>query len=177
MGERDQEYTLSGIIELDDAYIGAPTANGKRDRGTKKTSALAAVSLTEQGHPHFLKIQVSKLDAESVAAMARCTIQPGSEIHSDALGFFCAALRGEYAHQFQIFDKDSSALRWVHTLISNVKSFLLGTCHGLGKKHLQSYFDEFDFRFNHRFWPVQLFLRLLCAVVFSNISGYVDLTR
>jgi len=37
---------LSGVIELDDAYFGAPKSNGKRGRGTDKTSALAAVLLT-----------------------------------------------------------------------------------------------------------------------------------
>lgn len=177
MGERDQDYILSGIVELDDAYFGAPTANGKRGRGTEKISALAAVSLTEQGYPRFLKIRVSKLDAESVAEVARHTIRPGSEIHSDALGSFRAALRQEYEHQFQVFDKDSNALRWVHTLISNVKSFFLGTYHGLGKKHLQCYFDEFDFRFNRRFWPDQLFPRLVSAVASSHILGYDDFTR
>ena len=177
MGQRDQDYVLSGIVELDDAYFGAPKSNGKRGRGTEKTSALVVVSLTEQGYPRFLKIQVSKLDAESVRAVAQKTICPGSEIHSDALGSFRAALREGYDHHFRVFDQDSSALRWVHILISNVKSFLLGTYHGLSKKHLQSYFDEFAFRFNRRFWPEQLFPRLDRAVAASNILGYVDLTR
>ena len=177
MGQRDQDYVLSGIVELDDAYFGAPKSNGKRGRGTEKTSALAAVSLTEQGHPRFLKLQVSKLDAESVSAVAQQAISPGSEIHSDALGSFRAALREGYDHHFRVFDQGSGALRWVHTLISNVKSFLLGTYHGLGKKHLQSYFDEFAFRFNRRFWPEQLFPRLVHAVAVSNILGYDDLTR
>lgn len=177
MGQRDQDYVLSGIVELDDAYFGAPKSNGKRGRGTQKTSALAAVSLTEQRRPRFLKIQVSRLDAASVSAVAQQTICPGSEIHSDALGSFRAALREGYEHHFQVFDRDSGALRWVHTLISNVKSFLLGTYHGLGKKHLQSYFDEFTFRFNRRFWPEQLFPRLVRAVATSNILGYDDLTR
>ena len=177
MGQRDQDYVLSGIVELDDAYFGAPKSNGKRGRGTQKTSALAAVSLTEQRRPRFLKIQVSRLDAASVSAVAQQTICPGSEIHSDALGSFRAALREGYEHHFQVFDRDSGALRWVHTLISNVKSFLLGTYHGLGKKHLQSYFDEFTFRFNRRFWPEQLFPRLVRAMATSNILGYDDLTR
>ena len=140
-------------------------------------AALAAVSLTEQGHPRFLKIQVSKLDAEPVSAVAQRTICPNSEIRSDALESFRAALREGYDHHFQLFDQDSGALRWVHILISNVKSFLLGTFHGLGKKHLQSYFDEFAFRFNRRFWPERLFPRLVRAVVASNILGYDDLMR
>ncbi len=177
MGQRDKDYILSGVIELDDAYFGAPKSTGKRGRGTDKTSALAAVSLTEQGHPRFLKIQVSQLDTESVSTVTQQIIRPGSGIHSDALGSFRAALRGAYVHHYQVFDKGSGALRWVHTLISNVKAFLLGTYHGLGKKHLQSYFDEFAFRFNRRFWPNQLFPRLVCAVAASNILGYADLTR
>ena len=177
MRERDKDYILSGIIELDDAYFGAPSSNGKRGRGTDKTSALAAVSLTGEGHPLFLRIQVSKLDAESVRTVAQQIVRSGSEIHSDALGSFRAALQGEYAHHYHVFDKDSGALHWIHTLISNAKSFLLGTYHGIGKKHLQRYFDEFDFRFNRRFWPKQLFPRLVCAVANSNSLGYGDLTR
>jgi len=160
---QNKDYTLSGIIELDDAYFGAPKSNGKRGRGTDKASALAAVSLTKQGHPRFLKIQVSQLNTESVSTVAQQIIRPGSEIHSDALGSFRAALRGAYVHYDQVFDKGSGALHWVHTLISNAKAFLLGAYHGLGKKHLQSYFDEFAFRFNRRFWLDQLFPRLVCA--------------
>ena len=52
-----------------------------------------------------------------------------------------------------------------------------GTYHGLGNKHLQSCFDEFSFRFNRRFWPEQLFPRLVAAVAASNILDYDDLTR
>lgn len=177
MGQRDQEYVLSGIVELDDAYFGAPKPNGKRGRGTEKTSALAAVSLTGQEHPRFLKIQVSELDTESVSIVVQRIVRSGSEIHSDALGSFRAALREGYVHHYQIFDKNSGALRWVHTVISNLKSFILGTYHGLGCKHLQSYFDEFSFRFNRRFWPEQLFPRLVAAVAASDILGYDDLTR
>ncbi len=60
MGQRDKGYVLSGVIELDDVYFGAPKSNGKRGRGTDKTSALATVPLTEQEHPCFLKIQISQ---------------------------------------------------------------------------------------------------------------------
>ena len=106
-------------------------------------------------------------------AVAQQIVPFGSEIHSDALGSFRAALQGGYIHHYQAFDKDSGALHWIHTLISNVKSFLLGTYHGIGRKRLQRYFDEFAFRF----WPQQLFPRLVRAVAVSNILGYGDLTR
>lgn len=68
MGQRDQDYVLSGVVELDNAYFGAPKSNGKRGRGTEKTSTLATVALTNRGHPRFLKIQVSRLDASRCPA-------------------------------------------------------------------------------------------------------------
>lgn len=133
MGQRDQDYIPSSIIELDDDYFGTPKSNGKRGRRTGKSRALAVVSLFERGHPRFFKIQVSKLDAAVVSAVARRTIRPGSEIHCDALRSFRAALREGYAHHYQVFDKDSGALYWVHTVISSAKAFLPETYHGLGK--------------------------------------------
>lgn len=89
-------------MELDDAYFGAPKSNGKQGRGTEKISALATVSLSEQGHPRFFKIQVSNLDAPAVSAVAQRTVPPGSEIRSDALGSFRAALREGYAHHYHL---------------------------------------------------------------------------
>jgi len=54
-------------------------------------------------------------------------------------------------------------LKWLHIVISNLKSFLNGTYHGVAKIHLQTFLDEFCYRFNRRFWPSQLFARTLFA--------------
>ena len=41
-------------------------------------------------------------------------------------------------------------LPWIHQLFSNLKGWARGVYHGLRGKHLQSYLDEFVFRFNRR---------------------------
>ena len=41
-------------------------------------------------------------------------------------------------------------LPWTHRLFANLKRWALGVYHGLREKHLQSYLDEFTFRFNRR---------------------------
>ena len=41
-------------------------------------------------------------------------------------------------------------LPWVHRIFSNLKIWALGVYHGLRRKHLQSYLDEFVFRFKRR---------------------------
>jgi ISXO2-like transposase domain len=52
-------------------------------------------------------------------------------------------------------------LPWVHRTFANAKRWALGVYHGLRRKHLQSYLDEFVFRFNRRRTPAAAFARLL----------------
>ncbi|HZH60010.1 MAG TPA: hypothetical protein VEY70_10620 [Metabacillus sp.] len=53
MRKRDAEYTFASIVELDDAYFGAPSEGEKRSRGTDKTNVLVGVSLNKKGQPLF----------------------------------------------------------------------------------------------------------------------------
>ena len=41
-------------------------------------------------------------------------------------------------------------LPWIHQVFSNLKGWARGVYHGLRRKHLQAYLDEFVFRFNRR---------------------------
>lgn len=45
MAYRDRLFKLEGVVEMDDAYFGAPVA-GKRGRGTEQVKALVAVGLS-----------------------------------------------------------------------------------------------------------------------------------
>ncbi len=50
----------------------------------------------------------------------------------------------------------------VHLVFSNLKAWLQGTHHGrVEPKHLQTYLNEFTFRFNRRFYPFNAFRSLL----------------
>ena len=51
MGIRDENYQLSGLVELDESFFGAPTEGGKRGRGTDKTPVMTGLSLDLQGRP------------------------------------------------------------------------------------------------------------------------------
>ena len=178
MAERDSEYMLSGIVELDDTYFGAPTEGGKRGRGTERTKVMVAVSKTENGKPDYLKMKVvDNLKGETVGDFAKAYIVKGSTVQSDAYRSYRKPLAVDFDHQFEVFDSNSDTLKWLHTLVGNAKAFVNGTFHGLGDKYLQSYLDEFCYRFNRRCFRNQIFPRLLCAVVNSNILGYADLTR
>jgi hypothetical protein len=56
MISRDSRYMLDGLIEIDDAFIGGP--GGKRGRGTKKAKIVVSVSITKEGKPQFVQMDV-----------------------------------------------------------------------------------------------------------------------
>jgi hypothetical protein len=55
MEQRDGCYTLTGIVELDDTYIGKSKKGGKRCRGSVKTKVMIALSKDKAGKLEFIK--------------------------------------------------------------------------------------------------------------------------
>lgn len=164
MGQRDKTHRLNGTIEFDDTYFGGPTVGKKRGRGTEKAKVFAAVSLDERGNPLYAKMRVTQnIKRASVKKFAQAAFAPSCTIHSDGYGSYIPALEG-YAHELKPYDPDSGLLHWLHIVISNAKAFILGTYHGLPKKYLQAYLDEYCFRFSRRDFGPRLLERLALAV-------------
>jgi transposase-like protein/DNA-directed RNA polymerase subunit RPC12/RpoP len=169
MGQRNSRYLLSGIVEFDDAYFGGPTVGKKRGRGTEKSKVFVAVSLNDDEKPKHLCMQLTKnLKQASVKKFAKTHIQNGSIVRADAYRSYPPALNQNYTLEAQPYDPHTGELHWLHTLVSNVKVFILGTYHGLPKKNMQSYLDEFCSRFSRGFYFGQLFDRLTIAVASSG---------
>jgi len=167
MKERGGGIRLSGYIELDEGFFGASSeGKGKRGRGTDKSPVLIGLSLDGKGRPKFIRAQVlGRVDGSSIASFAEAAAEPGSAVATDGLAAY-SRLRGKgYRHMPEKAGHrpDSTHLRWLHVVISNLKAFIQGTYHGVQKKHLQAFIDEFCYRFNRRFWQGQLFARAVAA--------------
>ncbi len=164
MGQRDKIHQLNGTIEFDDTYFGGPTVGRKRGRGTEKAKVFVAVSLDEWGNPLYAKMRVTQnIKRASVKKFAQAAFVQSSTIHSDGYGSYIPALEG-YTHEHKPYNPNSGLLHWLHIVISNAKAFILGTYHGLPKKHLQAYLDEYCFRFSRRDFGPRLLERLVLAI-------------
>ena len=60
----------------------------------------------------------------------------------------------------------------LHRAFGNLKTWLRGTHHGVSKKHLQVYLDEFVFRFNRRQKPMAAFQSLLGLTSLHHPTSY-----
>lgn len=179
MGEQDSRYKLQGIVELDDAYFGGTDKGKKRGRGTTKPKVLVAVSTDKQKErAGFAKMRVVKnLDTHTVNKFVKENIERGSKIQTDDLAIYDSLVTLGMDHEEYPIVSGEKPLPWVHTIISNAKTFCLGTYHRFGQKHLQAYLDEFCYRLNRRFWENQLFDRLLSACIDCETITYGRLTQ
>lgn len=183
MAKRDAQYKLSGCVELDEMFIGAITEGKKRGRGTDKTPVLVAVSSIsgKKGSEYmgFAKMQAVKIiDGETVIKFAKDTIEHGSRVRSDGLSVYPALDNHGFVHEPDTIKKSKAhiVLPHVHIYISNLRSFVMGTYHGLDEMHLQQYLDEFCYRFNRRRHYDELFDRLLLACLEKEEISFSALT-
>ena len=118
------------------------------------------------------------MTADTIAAFAEANITSGSKISTDAYSSYKQLQSNGYNHYAKVFNpkEDKEHLKWLHTVISNAKASIIGTYHGLDKKHMPFYLAEYCYRFNRRFYPAELFNRLTVSCLAGNKIPYAELT-
>ena len=179
MTAADDKYKLDGIVTVDEAFFTGREENGtvpKRGRGTSKTKVIVAVSLNKAGYPQYAKMYVvDNFKAKTIEQFMCENVKTNFIITTDGFSSYKSQkLKKDYFHDFQNFDKDdkNSNVKWLHIVISNAKAFILGTFHGLDRINLQSYLNEFCYRFNRRYIPQMMFDKLLNSLFITNPVGY-----
>ncbi len=146
---------LSGRVEVDETYLGG-LEEGVRGRQTD-AKALIVVAAEEDG-AGIGRVRIRTIpnaSGDSLMAFVGESIEPGSVVHTDGwLGY--EPLEGDgYRHEVSYLEgqpaRASKLLPRVHRVVSLVKRWILGTHQGaVSHEHLDSYLDEFAFRFNRR---------------------------
>ena len=160
--ERDR---LSGVVEVDEAYVGGleEGRRGGRRRDSGKSIVVGAVEVRGRGSGRVRLAVVRDLSAASLVPFVEASVDPGSTVLTDGWQGY-APLREGYDHRPSTVGDPRNASELfprVHRTFSNLKTWLQGTHHGVGAKHLPHYVDEFVFRFNRRRTPMAAFQSLL----------------
>jgi transposase-like protein len=158
MKTRDDSKPLSGILKIDDAYLGGKRRGGKRGRGAPgKEPFIAAVASNAQGHPISMKFNIiSGFTKAEITSWTMKHVIPGSIVFSDGLQCFTGVANAGCTHKVIVTgggpdSVDIPEFRWLNTIIGNVKNSIRGTYHAISKKHMPRYLAEFCYRFNRRF--------------------------
>lgn len=192
MADRDAQYRLVGLIEMDDSFFGP---SGKvRGRGSeRKKTVLCAVSLYRDrkgkrwpGFAHMRGVDdVSAKSVENFQERLGCgsTTKEGRQlleaIRSDGWRSYGKVAKEQDLKHCKVVLRDPKAagklLPWVHRVIPNAKAVIRGAHRGVSEKHLDAYLSEICDRFNRRYWERELFDRLIKACVSADTITYPEL--
>ena len=178
---------LAGQVEVDEAYIGGEEAGlrGGRARGKKVLTGIAVEVRQPEGIGRCRMALLADASSASLHPFVTGHVEPGATVITDAwMGYYGLAGLG-YVHQRRSQraarargDDPGELLPAVHRVASLARRWLLSTRQGsVGEAHLQSYLDEFVFRFNRRRSRSRglVFYRLLELAVGHDPVRYRDL--
>jgi transposase-like protein len=151
---------LSGTVEADETYIGGEEAGlaGGRARGKKVLTGIA-VEVSEPRGIGRCRMQIlADGSAESLHPFVTATVAPGARVITDGWQGYAGLGKLGYVHERRSQraarargEDPGKLLPAVHRVASLAKRWLLSTHQGsVDEAHLQSYLDEFTFRFNRR---------------------------
>ncbi len=138
-------------VEVDGAHVpcGNWEGSGVRRPGSGTTDAPVLVAVSATG---CVLRACSDSNGSSMAEFASAHVSRGHEVRCDDHGANLALVGGWDAvmrRSASAGDSEAS-LPAVHHVISNFKSWLAGTFHGVSVARLQEYCDEFSWRYCHR---------------------------
>lgn len=159
MADRDDRYSLAGLVEMDESFFGPK--GSKKGRGSeRKSTVLCAVSLYRdrkgEERPGFAHMRVvDNASAKTIENfLERLGYGPMNQerknllkaIRTDGWRSYGKAIKGQNLSHYKVVLQDPKAtgrlLPWVHRVISNAKAVIRGSHRGVSEKHLQSYLSE-----------------------------------
>jgi len=203
MDRRDSGISLAGLIELDEAVLGPEARRGRKGKkseaerkegkprgkrlgrkgkdGRKRKTQIEVLVMVEAERFHAGNLVLKKLEATNYD-----TIKEVVEQRVDPAQIFKTDMKQSHAVLLgmghRLFAKKSGGadslnhLPIVHKVIGRLKQFLLSTHHGVSRKYLAGYLQEFVFRFIRRDKEPAMPLSLLRACIFTLPMTYAELT-
>jgi predicted RNA-binding Zn-ribbon protein involved in translation (DUF1610 family) len=186
---------LEGVVEIDQAEMPFREGDAFFEPGAAgKILVIGAVEVIDRDtnkakprrkHAKYLDTRSGRIrlaairdnSAASIQAFVAANVKAGATLLTDGHASYLA-LSG-YRHDPRVVGKMAGhvALPWIHRVFALMKRWGLGTYHGLRRKHVDSYLNEFVFRYNRRFYRHVSFETLLGIashrgpVSYWNIAG------
>lgn len=153
---------FNGTVEVDETYIGGKS-KGKRGRGSDKKTPV--VGLVER-EGSVRAVVTENVKSSTVMPLIKGNVKKGSVIMTDEFVVYQSLTSSGYEHKTVNHGSKEYVNGVKHTntiegFWSQLKRSVNGTYHAVSPKYLQTYVDEFSYRYNQRNSENPLFLGLV----------------
>ena len=155
-------FELRNFVEVDEAFYGGYREKGMRGRSKNPKKAMIALAIERRYVQRGKKwgwvagdarIEViDNADLLTLTDFAKRNVARGTRVQTDGWRGYRGLTAAGYAHTPTVSPGPLAGehLPLVHITFSNLKAWLNGTFHGVSKKHLSRYLNEWAYRFNRR---------------------------
>jgi hypothetical protein len=146
--EQDNDK-LTGTVEVDETYIG-----GRRKMAQKYDNKTAIYGVTERGGQAKASVAYGGVNATTAIPFLKANVDLGSKVMSDESRIYNRVKR-DFIHDYVTHSKEEYVRGDTHTnsiegFWGNMKNAISGTYHCISPKYMQTYVNEFIFRYNYR---------------------------
>jgi transposase-like protein len=162
MDNVDGDEPLSGDVEADEAYVGGKR-EGKRGRGASGKTVV--FGMVERDGDVMVEI-VPNAKTKTIQAIIEANVEKGSTMHTDEWFAYRGLDKKGYSHRTiehgaGQYSKDGCHVNTIEGYWSFLKNGIRSTHIHVSGKHLEKYAKEFEYRFNSRENPSQMFPALI----------------
>ena len=187
MGQRDDRYTLEGMIEADEGYFTIEASahkhkTQKAGRGSKTKNnvmIMAESTILEDIETGKVERQARYFKAKVLTnhkvegtdqTLQQAIANDDSIVFTDKSTSYVNIADYVDIHISEKSNEQTTkeTLKWVHIAISNAKRNFVGTYHKIKAKYLQLYLNEFIYKLNRRYFGERIFDRLVIASITAN---------
>jgi transposase-like protein len=179
---REGREKLSGIVEVDETYIGGEEIGiEKKGRGAEQKSLVVVATECKGKQIGRVRFRIiPDASSKSLESFIEANIEQGSTIITDGWsGYTNLSQNKKFIHEEKVVSGSGKQahelLPHVHMIDSLVKRWINGTHQGkISQKHLEYYLEEFAFRFNRKLsnHRGKLFYRLMQQSIDCSPSTY-----
>ena len=173
-----EDSKLSGVVEIDETYVGGKTEGHQHARDTKAV----VVGMTER-NGRLRMVVVPAATKEEIEKAAQHYIGKDVEmIISDEFRSYVPALAKKFGKRHRTinhsvaFSQDGININSIENRFSLLKRGIIGSWHKVSVKHLQRYLEEVSFRFSQRANPY-LFSETLLTLLTADPLTFKALTK
>ena len=161
----DETAPLEGEVEADEMYVGGKArAWPKRSREEWRDRLTPVVGMVERGGKIRAKV-TTDIAGPTVRNLVRTHVKPNATLYTDEWKGYLTLDREYFHHTInhksKIYASGPIHTQTIEGFWATVKNGLRGVYHGVAPRNLQSYVDEYTFRYNTRNDAQDPFLTLL----------------
>ncbi|HSF66167.1 MAG TPA: IS1595 family transposase [Nitrospiraceae bacterium] len=146
---------LGGQVEVDEMHMGSLEAGGGRRQLESKALVAIAAQIDGKGIGRIRLRRIPSASPNQLIAFVKHAVEPGSIVITDGWKAYARLKQEGFKHRPRLINASGKTtlalLPRVYRVTSLLKRWLLGAHKGtLSREQLDSYLDEFTFRFNRR---------------------------